>query len=84
MEEPISFSWPTLARDSYSVIGEAQLERHSCLLPVRQPEKPDKAQRAMLGLDSGGLSKKQLATAARQATPWPDLLQLPEDLDCSF
>lgn len=37
------------------MIGEAQLQKRACLLPVRQPEKPDKAQNAMLGLDSGGL-----------------------------
>jgi len=31
------------------VIGEAQLQKHSSLLPVGQPEKPDKAQNAMPG-----------------------------------
>lgn len=49
-----------LAGGSYSAT-EAQLQKHSCLLPVRQPEKPDKAPNAMLGLDSGGLGLIQAA-----------------------
>ncbi|KAJ7396822.1 hypothetical protein BTVI_141408 [Pitangus sulphuratus] len=44
-----------LAGDSSPVIGEAQLQELSCLLPVRQPEKPDKAQNATPGFDRGGL-----------------------------
>lgn len=64
------------------MIAEAQLPTHSCLLPAGQPEKPDKAQNAVLELDSSGLWLIQGAACriSKAETPRPNLPQPPSHI----